>query len=270
VLARANLGPLLLVPASGLTPSQKAEVARMTPVGALLLGNLFGPRVQSDLVAAGVPSDQIRQIPGTSPAEIAANIATHECPEPLRGNPFPVGPSCLDRRTPAQKAAGVPAFDAVIIANFQSPDAYSTAALAAHRRLPVLYVDRTGIPPATADALNRLNVNQTLVVGSATWVPESVVSQLASAGRNPKRLAGADVYGTSAAVLQESIARGMPTNQVFVSEANNPMISAIMGSAAGRIGGLQLLVRSTADAQNAVANLGLAPGLDRIWVPFFR
>src|SRR5947209_2815573 len=206
VLARANLGPLLLSPPGGLTPDEKAEVARLAPIGAFIIGDTttMTPRIEADLTAAGVPGDQIQRLTGASPAEVAANIATFPCPEPLQGQVGPQ-PRCLDRRTPTQKTAGVPAYDAVIIANPQSPDAYTAATLAANRRLPFLYVDKNGIPPATANALASLNITNTLVVGGTNWVSNAVVSQLASANRNPKRLDGGDQYATSRAVVQESI-----------------------------------------------------------------
>jgi hypothetical protein len=95
------------------------------------------------------------------------------------------------------------------------------------------------------------------------------MSQLASANRNPRRLGGGDQYATSRAVLQESIARGLPTNQVFVTDGNNILQEPVVGAGAGRIGGLQLATRggSTAEAQSVLAGLGLQPKLDRIITP---
>jgi putative cell wall-binding protein len=251
VLARANVGPLLLSPTGGLTGAVKAEVARMTPVGAYIVGDTatLSNQVATDLADAGVPSDQITRIAASAAADKAKQIAL-----------------ALDRRSATDKTAGLPAFDAVVIANDTSPDASAASTLAVNRRLPVLYVGRNAIPTATTDALAALNITKTLVVGGPGAVSDAVVAQLASAGRNPTRLGGADQYATSVAVLQESIARGLPTNQVFVADGTNPLHGALLGAASGRIGGLLLLTHggSVGEAELTARNLGLAPKLDRL------
>jgi putative cell wall-binding protein len=270
VLARANLGPVLLSPAGGLPASVQDEVSRLFPVGAFLLGDTtaLSPQIEADLIDLGIPSDQIVRFGGANPAETASLIATSQgCPLPSTqaGPQPPPPPGCidggLDRRTATDRVAGTPAFDAVVVANPNSPDSAAVATLAANRRLPVLYVDSNAIPPATSAALAALNIDKTLVVGGADDVSGSVVAQLP----NATRLGGGDAYATSTAVLQESIARGLPRNQVFVADGNKPLHGALLGSSAGRIGGLQMLTpgANTRSVTSVLDQVGLRTELDR-------
>ena len=252
VLARAGVGPLLLSGSQGLPDAVKDEVARVTPVGAYVIGSqkTLSDAVVEDLAAAaGLDPSAVTRIDGTSPAAVAKAVAV-----------------TMDQRTNTQKTAGIPAFDAAIIANAQGPEAAAAANLAASRRLPVLYVNKTSIPQETADALAQLGINKTLVIGGPGAVGAGVEAALAAAGRNPTRLGGADQYATSRAVVQESIARGLPTNQVFVADGSEPEHGALLGASSARIGGLFLLTPGgTAEAaRTALGEMGLTPRLDRI------
>ncbi|MBW3650779.1 MAG: hypothetical protein KY458_09460 [Actinobacteria bacterium] len=238
VLARANLGPVLASPAAGLPDDVKAEVKRLADsgaIGALVIGgtNALSAQVENDLVAQGVPAAEITRIDGTKPAPDPAAVRTD-----------------------------LPAFDAAVIANPHSASAASASALAANRRLPVLYVDQNSIPAATSEALQFLGITKTLVIGSTTVISSGVESQLP----NPTRLSGGDQFATSDAVLGESVARGLPKNMVYVADGNEPMHGALLGAAVGRIGGLLTLQPggSAAAAQSDVDNKGLSPHVDRI------
>jgi hypothetical protein len=254
-LARANVGPLLASPASGLPTAVKDEVARVIAgppccAGAYLIGDTskLSAQVVTDLVAAGVPADQIIRIGGSTPAEIAANIATS---------------THLDRRLDADKAASppLPAYDAVVIANPNSASAASASALAANR-LPVLFVDTDSIPAATSAALASLSITKTLVVGSTGVISHAVQTALP----NATRLGGGDQYAVSNSVVVESLARGLPRNVVYVADGNEPMQAALMGAAVGRLGGLLTLAPggAAAAAEATVNALGLRPAVDRL------
>ncbi|MEA2198130.1 MAG: hypothetical protein QOJ25_2181, partial [Solirubrobacteraceae bacterium] len=226
VLARANLGTVLLSDGSGLTPEVSAEVARLSPVGAYVIGNEteLSPGVISGLVAAGVPAASITRL-GVDPANIGRVIA-----------------EAMDRRTAADKAAGIPAFDGAIIANPNSPDSVAAADVAAARRLPVLYVTRDTLPAETAAVLKELGIIRTFVVGDAKAVSDAVMSQLPS----PQRIGGANVYDTSKALIRPSGLRGVPENVVYITDGTNPMETALLGAPLGRIGGLELVARGKA------------------------
>jgi putative cell wall-binding protein len=248
VLARANLAPVIVTPASGLTGAAKAELRRLAPIGAYLIGGegSLSPQVAADLAATGIPPDQITRIAGGSRAHTAALVA-----------------GAMDKRTAQQKQARVPAFDAAIVVNPDSPDAASVAALAANRRLPVLLVGKNAVPPETSDALKGLAIQHTLVIGGRRWIGRAVAAQLPG----PKRLAGGNAVGTSRAVVGESIRRGLPTNLAFSVESSQPMYAAVMGAAVGRIGGLLMLSPGGPPAaRQALQRGGLRSKVDRLIV----
>lgn len=211
VLARANLGPVLASPASTLPPEVKAEVSRMDPVGAFVVGNeasLSGGVVRA-LVEAGVPADKIVRLAGPTTADTARAIADR-----LR-----------NRSTEA------------VIVNPSTPEAATASAMAAALRLPVLLVDRDSIPPATSAALSSFGITKTLVIGGPLAISTSVEGQLPA----PKRLGLVDVNDTSEAVVQESIARRLPRNIVYVTDSSRSMDAAVLGAAVARVGGLSLM-----------------------------
>lgn len=249
VLARATLGSLLASPAGGLPEAVRAEVDRLDPVRAYVLGDAkaLSPQIQTDLAAANVPTDRISRISGVTPADIAAAVAR-----------------ALDVRTAADKAASppVPAFDAAVIVNPASPSAAAASALAANRRLPVLLVEAAAVPESTRSALRDLHITRTLVVGADDFVGRPVEVALP----HPVRLAGPDQDAVAAAVVKESVARGLPGNVVYVADGGEPMHAALLGAAAGRLGGLLVLVPGgrPADAQAVLGTLDLRQPVDRL------
>jgi hypothetical protein len=245
-LARANLGPVLLSPPSGLTAAVKAEVSRLGPAGAYVIGDTghLSERVTQDLANAGIDPSQIVRVAGGDDPGTAAAIAAQ-----------------LDRRSPAEKAAGTPAFDAAVIAKPGSPEASAASGLAAARRLPILYVNSGSIPPATASALSSLNISKTLVIGGPQSVSAAVLSQLPTASR----LGGANQYATSRAVVAESRARGLPSNIVYVANGTRPMDAALLGAAVGRLTGIMALSSAplSATAPTTAYSFGLR-NIDRL------
>lgn len=252
VLARAFLGPVLLSSAGGLSAGAKAEVARLRPIGAYVIGDTsqLSDQVVTDLTNAGVAGNTITRVSGGSTAATAASIAAQ-----------------FDRRTDVEKAAHVPAFDAAVIANPAGPDAVAAAGLAAARRLPILYTDAGGLPAATSAALASLDIDKTLVIGGTGQVGSGVEAALQSGSRSPDRLGGADQYATSRAVLHESRLRGLPDNVVYVADGNRPMDAALVGPAVGRTTGLLALTPGS-PSQNAPATASAADlsGVDRFVV----
>ena len=245
VLARANPGPVLLSSASGLSAAVKAEVTRMRPGAAFIIGDTgkLSGQVQTDLAAAGVPAGQITRLSGASDAATAAAVANR-----------------LDYRTQAEKDANTPAFDAVVIANPASPDAAAAAGLAAARRLPFLFVDANSVPAATATALTDLDIDKTLVIGGTSVVGPGLSLP------NPTRLGGANVYETSEAVVTESEDRGMPGNVVYVADGAKPMDGALLGNVVARASGILLLTRAPLWERAVDAAYRNVSGIDRIFV----
>ncbi|HET7489529.1 MAG TPA: hypothetical protein VFJ85_16500 [Acidimicrobiales bacterium] len=299
VLARGNVGSLLAAPASGLTQAVKNEIARIHPDGAYVIGdtaalstqvdtdlaNILGPYGKAGNIHRCTTSCNGPTVNGETPAQLAAAIATSQ------QDTTPTGGSVggLDRRSSAERttqpASGnipaippLPAYDGVIIANPNTLEAATTAALAANRRLPILYVNANSVPAETTAALQSLNISSTvpagaggvaniIIVGDTSAVSASVATSIqTTTGITPKRLSGADLYATANAVVTESVTRGMPKNVVYASDGANPMHSALLGAEVARLGGLLLPVPggTVANATSALATLGLAGGVDRI------
>ncbi len=248
VLARANLGPILVTPRSGLSSAVKQELARPAPVGAYVLGGegSLSARVVEDLAGTGIPREGIVRLAGTSREGTAALVA-----------------AAMDRRSEADRAAGRRAFDAAVIVNPASPDAAAASVLAASRRLPVLFAGAGSVPAASAEALTALGIDRTLVVGGPRWIGAGAMAQLPGA----QRLAGRDAVGTSRTVLGESRRRGLPTNMVYASDARRRMDAAVIGPTVGRMGGLLLLTEGGASgAREAVQDAGMRGMVDRVVV----
>jgi hypothetical protein len=246
VLARANLGPVLLAPTGGLSDGVKAELTRLAPIGAYVIGGTgsLSDQVTADLASTGIAQDQIVRIAGNDAADTAARIAT-----------------AMDRRTDAEKAAGVRAFDGAVIVNPSSPDAAAVAALAANRRLPVLFASANAVPASTAAALSSLTIKNTLVIGSSRWVGDGVLTGLPK----PQRIGGADAVATSRGIVRESRRRGLPANIVYTARASRRMDAALLGPAVGRMTGLMLLThRGQAEVAGLLNSLRIRGDVDRV------
>ena len=248
-LARVNLAPLLVSPQARLTADAKAEVARMEAPGAYVIGDTgaLGAGVVTALTEAQVPEDKIFRLVGASPADTARQIAL-----------------AMDFRTPAQKASIPRAFDAVIVVNPAAKESVAAAGLAVAMQVPILFTDRDSVPSQTREAIAALNTNVTLVVGGAGAVSDAVVASLPGA----KRLGGGDTAGVSLAVNVEAKERRLPTNVVYVGDADNPLDASLLATAAGRNGGLVLLVPGAEPgrAESALVQIGLRPVVDRLVV----
>lgn len=251
VLGRANLGPVLVSAASGLDAETKDEVVRMDPIGAFVVGDesALTAQVVDDLVAAGVERDTIVRLAGETAAETAAEVA-----------------AAMDERELVDQLPVVaePAFDGAVIVNPSSPTAVLATSLASARRLPVLFVESESVPEATADALESLAIESTLVIGGPDDISDAVAEKLPS----PKRLGGAGLRAVAEAVSIESAERRVATNNVFVGDPARPVEAALLGATAGRMGGIVVL---TADADVTAAGAtveaaGLGASVDR----FFR
>ena len=250
VLARANLSQVLLSPAGGLPASVRAEVARMNPAGAYVIGDTgsLSNQVVQDLQTAGVPNNagQIERLGGGGDAATARAIAEE-----------------LDRRNSLQQTANTPAFNAVMVANPDDPDAAAAAGLAAARRLPFLFVNQDGeIPADTQAVLGPLDINRALIVGGTQSVSNAVQGQFP----NAERLGGANQYETSRAVVAESIERGLPDNIAYVADGSRPIDGALLGSTVGRVTGLQILAPAplSSGANSQAAATGITARLDRM------
>ncbi|MHB8656490.1 MAG: sialidase family protein [Solirubrobacteraceae bacterium] len=168
--------------------------------------------------------------------------------------------AAADRRSAAERAAGGPAFDAAIIANPSRRDAVDAAVLAADRRLPILYVNRDTVPAQTASALKELGITQTIVIGGAGSVGNGVMRALPS----PHRAGGGNAYATSRSLLSVSLRWGVPNNQLYVTDGQNPMLTGLLAAPVARIGGLQLIARGGQAGALKIAAASVGRSLTRL------
>ncbi len=246
VLGRAFLGPVLVTPRDGLSAAVRQEVARLAPIGAYVIGGegTLSPQVVADLAATGIPQDQIVRLEGSGAAGTAAQIA-----------------HAMDRRTPAQKAANSPAFRDAVVVNPASPDAAAISVLAAHRRMPVLLTGANALPAVTSDAITRLGITRTIVIGSSRYVGPDVLAALP----RPHRLSGSTPVKTSRLVVAQSRRWGLPDNIFFSTNVRRKMDAAVIGAAGARIGGMFLLSpRGAAEAAEIINELKMRSTTDHL------
>ncbi len=232
VLARGFFGPLLLSPSGGLTDELKDEVARFGPAQAYVLGDeeQLSAQVQTDLEERTMTGEVVR-LGGSTPAEMAKAAA--EAMD-LRGEE-------------ALEEGDVPAFDTAVVVNPSSGDAAAGAALAASLRAPILFAERDSLPAPTSEVLTSLDVPNTLVVGGPESISDNVMGQLPGA----RRLGGDDPEAVSLSAAREMLARGLPSNLVYVADASRPRDQAVLGAAVSRLGGL-MVATPGADAERAL------------------
>jgi hypothetical protein len=282
VLARANHAPLLVVDGKALTKEQKAEISRLGSTGLYVVGDesRVPQKLVDEITKAGVIT-QLAPVPTTAapaaPPTTAAGAPATTTTVPtstadktkvmrLTGaTPAEIGRAvagAMDVRTPEEKTRAVPAFGGAVAVNPASEESAAGLALAASLRMPVLFVDRDGVPAPTAEAITAMGIQTTWVIGGPGAIADSALTRLPGA----KRLGGADTAATTAAVVQELTSRGMPVNVAYVADESRPVDAAVGAAAVSRAGGLLLLTPggSTEAAEAQINALGLANQVDQL------
>ncbi|MGH9277202.1 MAG: cell wall-binding repeat-containing protein, partial [Acidimicrobiales bacterium] len=287
VLARANASPLMVV-GDSLAKDQKEEVERLHTRGVYVVGDTssVSDKVVTELTSAGVitaapppapttvatapPTTAAGSPSTTAPASTTTTVATptsgrNDVTRITGATPAALGKAiaeAMDVRTPEEKGRSLPAFGGAVVVNPATPEAAAGIAFAAASRYPVLFVGTDSVPTETADTFNSMGVKNTFVIGGTSAVSDAVMAKLPGA----KRLGGADVNATTTAVVDETEARGMPVNVVYLADQGRPVDAAVAAAAVSRTGGL-LLVNPGADraaAESSLDAMGLDPAVDRI------
>lgn len=163
-------------PGQPLDPATAAELSRAISRNAevLILGGpaAVSAEVEQTLVGSGY---DVLRLAGDSRYETAARIA-----------------GLVQFRNPARAT--------VLLANAGTyADAITAGAYAAFAQLPILLTDADGLHPATATALDELNVSRTIVLGGPAAVSEAIAEQTTS----PRRIAGTNRMGTAVEVARQ-------------------------------------------------------------------
>ena len=217
-------GALLLSPPAGLTPALEAEVKRLGAATAYVIGDTtaLSSQVDADLRNAGVTT--ITRIGGATRYDTAALIA--------------------------QRVGGTHAF---VARGDDWPDAASVAQLAATLQQPILLTPKASLDPAVSKALSSLHIASATIVGGPAAVATSVETAINDDGVSTNRLAGADRYATSVAVVSQLPGQATDPGATLVSGRNWPDAIAAGPSATHPM----VLVDPTALANSPAANAWL-------------
>jgi putative cell wall-binding protein len=213
--ARAK-APVLLTARYELPAPTATELARLDPSVIVVLG---GSGVVSDSVVS-----KLRGYAGTVVRWAGSN--RYATAAKISANAFPPG-------------VGV----AYLATADTFPDALSGGAVAGRIGGPILLVDRTGIPGATANELARLKPARIVILGGTSVVSDGVRAAAdAYTTGSVTRLAGADRYATSVQVSRSAYGS---SDSVFIATGTNFPDGLAGGPVAALLPGPLLLVAPT-------------------------
>lgn len=203
--ARAGVhdAPLLLTQRDALPTETEQALERLHPERLVVVGgqNAVSTAVLEEL-RRHTSSGQVQRLAGTDRYDTAAAVSRL----------YPTG------RQTAYLASGQ-----------TFPDALAGAALAGHRRAPLLLTRQAGLDATTRAELLRLAPREIVVLGGRSAVSDVVVRQAARlSGASVRRIAGADRYRTAAALAAEYPSRISPA---YVASGQS-FADALVGAAA--------------------------------------
>lgn len=220
-------GPVLLSGADSLSPESAAEVSRLSPDVAYVVGGsaALSPAVDDGLREAG--ADRVVRLAGATRYDTARLVAERL---PAGGTAFLVEGANPD---PARGW----------------PDAVSASVPAAVSRSPILLVERDRVPAETQQALRERSTTSAVIVGGEAAVSSRTQRQVEQLGITVERAAGADRYETSVRAAEIAVARGAQPDTVWLATGSNWPDALAAGPAAASEGVLLLAPgRSLADA----------------------
>ena len=141
-------------------------------------------------------------------------------------------------------------------------DALGASGPASALKEPILLTQANTLTPSTSAAITAIGATQSRIVGGTAVVSSTVQSQLAAMGVKPIRLAGADRYGSSAAVA--SFYRPyMPTRSevVLTSGADASLVDSLV---AGTLQRLIVLTAKYSLVEAAAQTLETTPALETV------
>jgi ectonucleotide pyrophosphatase/phosphodiesterase family member 5 len=214
-LAARFVAPLLLARPDGLPSEVAAEVERLQPDRALVIGgtDVLGDAVVDALQDAGV--GEVERLEGDD-AALAAEVA---------------------------RRMGVSDDNRQIILTGGDPASLALAAPSAAflRRRPVLLTGPDALPAATQEVLEDLDIDRVLIAGDTSVVSASLESQLRDAGRVVERLDGA-TEETGRLLAERAVREGAPTDDLYVATTADPGAALALGPALALLRGSMVLV----------------------------
>ncbi|WP_285853875.1 S8 family serine peptidase [Oceanobacillus luteolus] len=158
--------PILLTGTNKLYNETLREIKRLKASNVVIIGGTgaISEGIYTTLANEGL---NVRRLYGSSRTETAAIIAEEVAPNGSE--------------------------QAFVVNGYDFPDALSAAPYAANQGIPILVSQTNKLPVATIKALDSLNVQESMVIGGASVVTESVKSKLPQ----PTRISGKDRYETN-------------------------------------------------------------------------
>ena len=210
-LGGMNDAPVLLTRTSSLPADTMAELSRLAPARIVMMG---GP----DTISESLVDD----LQGYAQADTPDEVSRISGPDRYA--------------TAAQAALTYPSGVQVayIAKGSDFPDALAAASRGGALDSPVLLTRTDGLPAATIAALEHLNADQIIVLGGATSVADTVLTELADYTTGTvTRVAGDNRYGTAAA-LSGDYAPGVnavfvATGEVYADSMSGAPISVAIG-----------------------------------------
>ncbi|MDO9395984.1 MAG: cell wall-binding repeat-containing protein [Herbiconiux sp.] len=209
------------------------------------------------------PSSDAPPQPDATPAPAAPPTAV---PTPPGGEPADPDATAAATALVVSRIAGVDRYDGaarvsermfpsgaerVYVASGENyPDALSAGPAAVRQDAPLLLVQASGVPAATAAELRRLRPSEVILVGGTASVPGPVLTALKKVvpGATVTRIAGPDRYAVSRAVVDQAFPTAI---QAYVATGADFPDALSAGAAAGSARGPVVLVDGTAPFVNA-------------------
>ncbi|CAN5489361.1 hypothetical protein BH23ACT9_BH23ACT9_22270 [soil metagenome] len=208
--------PILLSGPDGLSDAVIAEIRRLRPLSAYVIGTpqQLSSGVEQDIAAAGVNA----RARLTAPDRYALSVLVAE----------------------ELMSYGVAELDEVILALGDAeqqdrawPDALSASPLAARNRIPILLTQGDVLSDPVSDFLTRQRPDKILVIGGTAAIGEQVADEAAQVSRAAvTRLAGATRYATSVAVARHAQREGLSGTEIWIATGLNYPDALAAGPAA--------------------------------------
>jgi hypothetical protein len=217
-LAGAVDVPLLLVSRASIPASVTAELTRLQPKKAYIIG---GPSsvdtAVADALAAPPYSLDVTRVAGSNRYDTSRKVAV------------------LVRSLQAG------AMERVFVARGDDfPDALAAAPLAARMHYPLILTEPSRLSDEASAALKAVNPDKAILIGNA--VTEDVRAAISAKGVTTYRVAGASRYKTAASVAATGVANGwVRWTRTFMATGVKFPDALSGGTTAGRLGGLLLL-----------------------------
>jgi len=221
------------------------------------------PAPDFDLGPSGEPTPSPSTAPTPSPEPEPTPTQESERPEPdatldVAAVGRLAGADQIGTAVAASQATRAPGVERVFVANIGVfADALSAGASAEHLGGSLLWTTATALDSRVAAEITRLQPAEVVLLGAATGVSAGVQSAIAALGVPVRRLAGADRYATSRALVADSY--DSATNAVLVS--GRVQTDALAASAAASALDAPVIVVDSALASIDTATIALLRNL---------